>query len=130
MADFHDTIKAHQGSDLTTEESKKAGQPVAGTMDDAPKNYLKDLIKLIESGEIDPNDQNTFLVEEIYKDLPEEWREKTDLALLNIANQIRLIYDFYTHNETPEESPQLQTMIEHLWDMKQRIEEHHDVFKF
>jgi len=116
--------------DLTEEDQAKAGQAVAGSMNDEHKNFLKTLTGLIDKGEIDPADPKSFLNMEVYSKLDEQWQDKTDLALLNIANQIKLIDDFRKNADSPAESPQLQTMVEQLWQMKQRIEETHDVFKF
>jgi hypothetical protein len=129
MANFHQTIAAHT-KDLSDDAHRSAGAPTAGSMDQKHKDFLKLIIGLIESGDIDPYDQNTFIKEGVYDSLSEEWREKVDLSLINMANQLRLLYEFYKSKETPEESPQLQVMVEHLWAMVQRIEDHHDVFKF
>lgn len=128
MPDFAQSI--NQATDLTEKQQKKAGKPVAGDIDEEHRNFLKTLIKLIDSGEIRPDDPKSFLKPEVYDKLDEEWHEKTDIALMNIAQQVRLINDFRNTNGAPDESPQLQTMVEQLWQMKQQIEEHHDVFKF
>lgn len=67
---------------------------------------------------------------DIYNTLDEAWQDKADLSLQNIAGQVRIIAEFMASKETPDESPQLQTMVEQLWQSKQQIEKHHDVFKF
>lgn len=128
MGDFTQIIGDQQ--DLTREQQKKAGTPLSGAMDDKIKQFLETLIQLIDSEEIDPYVPESFLNQEIYSGLSEEWKEKSDLALINIASQIQQIDQFYRSNQTPDSSPQLQSMVEALWEMKQRIEEHHDVFKF
>ncbi|MFA7681920.1 MAG: hypothetical protein WCX61_02720 [Candidatus Peribacteraceae bacterium] len=115
---------------MTEKEQQKAGQAISGDMGEEHSAFAKTLKKLVDAGEIDPLNPRTFLKQDVYDSLPEEWQEKTDLALMNIANQLVRIVDFWSSKETPDASPQLQTMIEHLWQMKQRIEEHHDVFKF
>lgn len=99
-------------------------------MDKEHANFLKTLVKLLDDGEIIASDPQSLLKKNVYEHLPEEWKDTVNLALVNIAEQVRLIENFYRSKETPNESPQLQTMIEHLWQMKQRIEETHDVFKF
>lgn len=119
-----------QTRDLTEEEQKKAGTPVAGSTDEEHRNFLNTLKALIDAGEVDPYDKNTFLNEDVYAGLNEEWREKSDLALINMQSQVSRLYDFMQDPNTPDESPQLDTMVEGLWQMKQQIEEHHDVFKF
>ena len=128
MPDFGDLIQKH--SDLPLEKQREAGQAIGGKMDDEHENFLKTLITLLDKGEIVSSDAQSMLKKDIYDGLPQEWKDKVDLALVNIADQVRLIENFSRSKETPNDSPHLQTMIEHLWKMKQRIEEMHDVFKF
>ncbi len=127
MADMHSLAEEHK--DLSEAKQKKAGQAIAGDMDAEHENFLKTLISLLDKKEIDVSNPQSFLNTAVYDALPQEWKDKTDLALLNIVEQVRLIENFYRSEETPDSSPQLQTMIEHLWQMKQRIEDEHDVFK-
>ncbi len=128
MGDF--VQKVTQAKDLTVDEQKKAGAPVAGAMDSKYSTFLEVLKKLLESGEIDPFNPKSFLKMDVYDALDEQWQDKADLALQNIAGQLRLISEFLASKETPDESPQLETMVMQLWQSKQLIEEHHDVFKF
>ncbi len=128
MADFNDLIQKH--SDLPVEEQKKAGKAIHGDMDDEHKKFLQLLIGLLDRKEIISADAQSMLKRDVYDKLPQEWKDKVDLALGNIAEQVRLIETFYRSTQTPDSSPHLQTMIAYLWQMKQRIEETHDVFKF
>ncbi|MDA1209214.1 MAG: hypothetical protein O2904_04260 [bacterium] len=130
MTDDEFITTVTNSEEQTTEDQVKTGQAVAGKMDDEHKNFMKTLMSLIDKGEINPADPKTFLKMEVYSKIDEQWQDKTDLALLNIANQVKLIDDFRKSADSPDESPQLQTMVEQLWQMKQRIEETHDVFKF
>jgi hypothetical protein len=128
MPDFASSIRKHHN--LSDDDLKKAGQAIAGKMGKKHEDFLKVLLNLLSSKEIDPADPETFLKQEVYDALDNDWKAKVDLALINIAQQIELIADFFHSTKTPNESPHLETMIEHLWDMKQRIEDQHDVFKF
>lgn len=129
MADFSTYIT--QQPSLTQEQQKKVGQPIAGDMDDNHKNFCKTISALLESGAIDVTKPESFLNQSVYDALPDEWKSKTDLIIVNMATLLTHIYGFYTSKQTPDACPQLATMIEQLWEMKQRIESHgHDVFKF
>jgi len=128
MADFA-TSMAHP-TNLTEEEQKKVGQPLRGDMDDEHKNFCTTITKLFESGAIDVTKPETFLNQEVYDKLEPEWKTKTDMALMNIATLLNHIYGFYKSKQTPDACPQLASMIDQLWEMKQRIETHADVFKF
>lgn len=119
-----------EAKDLTHEDQKKAGMPVAGAIDDEHRDFLKTIQSMLEAGDIDPSDPKSLLNIDIYDALDQEWKDKADLALANVADQLRLIANFMSSAETPNESPQLQTMVEQLWQSKQQIESHHDVFKF
>lgn len=128
MTDFGNLMQnpAH----LPEDAQRKAGQAIGGKMDDKHAAFLQTLIGLLDRKEIVASDAKSMLNHDVYDALDEEWKDKVDLALVNVADQVRLIEEFYRSTETPDSSPQLQTMIEHLWQMKQRIEETHDVFKF
>jgi hypothetical protein len=128
MPDFAKAIAAQR--DLSVEEQKKAGTPIAGTLAEEHRDFLKTVTSLIDAGEIQPDSPQTFLKTDVYDGLDEEWKAKVDVALLNIANLVRKIDEYHRSKQTPDEAPQYATMIEDLWQMKRRIEEHHDVFKF
>lgn len=128
MTAYEDLMK--NPADLPLEEQKKAGQAIAGDMDDAHGNFLQTLIGLLDRKEIVASDPQSLLKKDVYDALPEQWKDHVDLALINIAEQVRLIEEFYRSTATPNSSPQLSTMIELLWQQKQRIESEHDVFKF
>jgi len=129
MDDFAATIAQHNKKNLSEKKQKKAGNPVYGTVEEEHKNFLKTLFTLIDKKEIDPMNPQTFLKKDVYEGLSEEWQGKVDLSLLNIANQIRLI-DNLRQVSKGKDSIHIQTMVEQLWEMKQRIEEHYDAFKF
>lgn len=117
-------------ADLPEEEQRKAGQAIGGDMGHAHADFLQALIGMLDRGDIVSTDPQSMLKRDVYDGLDEQWKDKVDLALVNVADQVRLIEDFYRSADTPASSPQLQTMIEHLWQTKQRIEDTHDVFKF
>ena len=128
---FIKTIKGQ--SDMTEEDQMSAGAPIAGSVEEEHMNFAGLLISLIDEGKINPLDTQTFLNHDIYNALDEEWQDKTDMVMANIAGQIRLIDAFLKDPNNPKESPQLQTMIEQLWQMKQTIEakgKEFDVFIF
>lgn len=130
MANFIASIAQAQNTTISAEDQKRMGQAAAAPMDDQHNRFLQTILALIDKGEIDVYKPETFLKKEVYDKLDEQWRDKTDLALLNIANHLQNIYLFRVSKQTPDESPILASMIEELWQMKQRIEQTHDVFKF
>lgn len=99
MDDF--VQKVANAKDLTVEEQKKAGTPVAGSLDDEYKNFLKTLKDMLKSGEIDPFEPKSFLKMDVYNSLDEQWQDKADLTLQNIAGQLRRISEFLASEDTP-----------------------------
>lgn len=128
MADFA-TAMANP-AELSEAAQVKAGAPITGDMGDEHKRFAVTISTLLENGSIDVTKPETFLNQSVYNGLDQEWKGKTDMAMMNVATLLSHIYDFYKSKQTPDACPQLATMIEQLWEMKQRIETHADVFKF
>lgn len=128
MADFAQVMAKPAG--LSEKEQVRAGSPMQGDMGDDHKLFAVTISKLLESGEIDVARPETFLNQSVYDGLDAQWKGKTDIAMVNIATLLQHIYEFYKSKQTPDACPQLAQMIEQLWEMKQRIESHADVFKF
>ncbi len=128
MADFA-TAMANP-ADLSEAAQVKAGAPIAGDMSDEHKRFAVTISTMLENGSIDVTKPESFLNQSVYDGLDQEWKAKTDLTIMNIATLLTHIYEFYKSKQTPDACPQLATMIEQLWEMKQRIEIHADVFKF
>lgn len=128
MTDFGSLYEKHKN--LSEDAQKKAGKAIAGKMSDDHETFMKKVLKMLDKKEIDPRDPQSFLKMDVYNDLDDEWKTKVDLMLPNLARQLHIIVEFRLSKETPDESPQLENMIEHLWQMKERIEKDYDVFKF
>jgi hypothetical protein len=121
MSDFLTTIASHQ--DLPEDMQKKMGKPIGDDMSQKHKDYLARLIGMLDRKEVIVTDPNSFLVKDVYDKLSDANRVHADLALPNIVDQVRCIEEFFRSKETPNAAPQLQTMIEHLWQMEARVEE-------
>lgn len=128
MPDFHSVMT--KGTHLSDDEQRKVGKAIAGDMSEAHKRFAENVAKLLESNAIDVDKPESLLHFPIYETLGPEWKRKTDLLLPNLAILLKHILAFYRSKETPDACPQLATMIEQLWEMKERIETHADVFKF
>lgn len=126
--DFH--AQMAKPPSMTEEEQVRAGKAIAGAMGDEHMNFVKTITGMLDRGEIDVTKPETFLKKDVYDKLDADWKAKTDLAMVNIGSLLNHIADFYTSKQTPDASPQLESMIEQLWRMKERIEVHADVFKF
>lgn len=101
----------------------RAGQATGTTMDDAHVQYLTTLIASIDSGVLDLTNKDTFLTSAFRSRLSPQERDAIDFSLVNLCDQLRRIVDYFKSTKTPNASPQLQTMIDHLWEMKKRMTE-------
>jgi len=129
MDDFIALAETH--ADVPDEELKKAGQAIGGPMGAEHTEFVKMITKLITEGTIDFHQPETILNRPVYDVLDEAHRSQVDQAMVNIADMLRHITEFYVSKQTPDSSPQLETMIEQLWLMKNKVEaEHGDVFIF
>ncbi len=129
MTDLASLMGQHK--DLSEEDQKKAGQAIAGKMEPRHYDFLKALTAMLKEEKINIHNPETFFKKETYDELDAGARSKVDLATVNIADLLRHIAEFYLSKKTPDESPQLQTMIEQLWTMKERVEKQYgDVYIF
>ncbi|NOS67426.1 MAG: hypothetical protein HOO67_03630 [Candidatus Peribacteraceae bacterium] len=129
MPDFQKAIAVH--TEISEEAQKKAGHATGTTMDDKHITFLADLIAMLDRKEMDASVPASLLKKENYDPLPQTAKDLIDVALLNLADQLKRIEAYFRSSQTPNASPQLQTMIEHFWDMKSRLEDKHgDVLKF
>jgi hypothetical protein len=129
MADFASLADQHK--DLSVEAQIKAGQATGSDMAQKHKEFLAMLIAMLDRKEMDPYVPSSMLNQADYDKLDELGRSAVDVAVLNLADQLRRIEGYFRSTQTPNASPQLQTMIEHFWDMKTRLEEKYgDVLKF
>jgi hypothetical protein len=126
--DFLSILRKH--NDLPLEKQKALGEAVHAPMEQEHNEFLQTVTGLLDRKEIDLLNPDSFLKHDVYDKIPVDWKAKVDQALPNIVDETRRIAEFYRSTKTPNESIELQTMIEHLWQMKMRIEEKYDVFKF
>jgi hypothetical protein len=127
MADFHQSIQQHR--DVSEELQKRVGQSSPAKMDEQCQSFLDRILALIEKKEIDLLHPQSFLNQDKYGALPEVERDQVDLALINIANLLTHIVEFRISRHTPDESPELESMISHLLQMLERLGQHRSVFK-
>jgi len=129
MADLTSLYDEHKN--LGEDAQKHAGKAIAGSMKPEIEAFLNDLLGLLEKGDIVAADPKTFLNHAIYDALAQKDKDSTDLALINLGHMLEDVIQFRLSKLTPDSSPQLETMIAALLQMKTRIEEKvGDVFKF
>lgn len=120
MADLGSLYEQHK--DLSEAQQVSAGKSPAGAMGDEHTNFVKTIASMILSQQIDVAHPESFFKPGTYEALDPQIRGQVDFAMINIADLLRHIADYYISKKTPDASPQLEQMIEQLWQMKERFE--------
>lgn len=91
------------------------------------EDFLKILIKKIESSELNPLDIKTLFNKSVYDNLSEEEQEETDMNAMNIMAIIRQIEQLWKIDQ--KATFQVQNLVETVFQMKSKFEEKHgDVY--
>ena len=89
--------------------------------------FLKLLISKLESSELDPLNIQTIYNPDVYNNLNEEEKEKTNLVAVNIMSIIRQIESLWKIEQ--KSSFQIQNLVDTVFQMKAKFEEKHgDVY--
>lgn len=126
---FFKAIQKHSGKDLPAATQTQLGIPQGTSLADEHASFLKTVITLVDGGKIDTKFPQTFLHSDVYESLLPEWKAKTDRVIPNIATLLERIMDLHARPEK-DESYEMKNLIELLWQAKERIEQHADVFIF
>lgn len=129
MADMQSLYDEHKH--LPEDAQKQAGKAISGSMKPELEAFLNAVLGLLEKGTIDAKDPKTFLNAAVYDALPQTDKDQADLALGTLGDLLLHVVEFRLSPQTPDSSPQLETMIAGLLQTKTRIEDKlGDVFKF
>ncbi len=129
MADMASLYEQHK--DLSEHKQVQAGISPAGDMGHVHTSFVKTIAQLVKDGKVNVFVPATFYKEGEYEKLSESARSQADLAMINMADQLRHVVDYFLSEKTPDASPQLEQMIEQLWQMKERFEtKHGTILKF
>ncbi len=115
---------------LSEGEQKRIGQSIPSAMTAEHVAFVKRLVELIDRGEIDLHRPESLLDTAAYASLDAERKADVDRNLVNIASLAEHIESFYRSKATPDASPELENMIDQLWQMLRRIETEPTIFKF
>ena|SRR3989344_2215130 len=123
------SVEQHSGKDLPSGTEQTLGKPRAASFQDEHTRFLATVVKLIDAGKIDTKNPGSFIKADVYAGLSADWQKRVDLTTPNIITLLEHIMDLHLRPEK-DESFEMKNLIETLWQAKQRIEEHVDVFIF
>src|SRR3989344_8249022 len=126
---FFRTQKADEPKELPVSVQKRLGVPKPGALQEEHTDFLKEVIGLLDTGKIDTKFPMSFVHENVYKGLSQDWKAKVDMATPNIVSLLERIMDLHARPEN-DASAEMKNLIESLWQAKERIERQADVFIF
>ena len=126
---YSKALQKHSGTELPAALQKSLSTPREISLEREHGTFLKTVIGLIDAHTIDMKNSASLRKEAVYRTLSPEWQRKVDLAVPNIITLLERIMDLHARPEK-NESIEMKNLIETLWQAKQRIEKHADVFVF
>lgn len=121
--------KEEVAKELPVSVQKRLGVPKPQFLQEEHTDFLREVITLLDTGKIDTKLPMTFIHENVYKGLSRDWKAKVDMATPNVVSLLERIMDLHARPEN-NESAEMKNLIETLWQAKERIERHADVFVF
>lgn len=108
--------------DVKTQKELNAplSDPTGASEED--KEFLKMILEMIESGEIDMLKPKSLINEKVYNRLSEIEQGRTDLEALNILAAIRHIKEL-DEQEIGMDTFQMKNLVERVKNTKERLEE-------
>jgi len=121
---FEETIQQHQNAAIDSQTQSRINQPFSkanSSLSAENKAFLENLIKRVESGEIELHTPSTIMNESVYEKLPNNKKTEADLFVNSTLFVIRQVYDFYraSHNT---DSEMMQSMVQELRLKKETLE--------
>ena len=122
-------IQQHQDYIPDSNTQNRLNQPLKDEqgLNQDHENFLQKLIKLLESGKLDPLNIQTIFNPAVHDNLNEDEKEKTDLSAFNIMGIIKQIDQLWKLDH--KETFQIKNLVETVYQMKSKFEaEHGDVY--
>ena len=110
-------------------EQERLGVPQATPLTDAHTDFLKEILALLDQKKIDTKLPETFIHQSVYEGLTPDWKAKVDMVTPNIISLLERIMDLHARPEN-DASHEMKNLVDTLWQAKERIESHADVFVF
>jgi hypothetical protein len=121
---FEETIQQHQDTPIDEQTQSRLNQPfsnASSSLSADDKAFLENLIKRVESGEIELHTPGTIMNQEVYDQLPSAKKAEADLFVNSTLFVIRQVYDFY-HSDFENNSDMMQNMVQELRMKKEMLE--------
>src|SRR3989338_3500418 len=110
-------------------EQQQLGVPQATHLDEVHTAFLTEVLALLDQKKIDTQRPETFIHQSVYDGLSPEWKSKVDMVVPNIISLLGRIMDLHARPEN-DASHEMKNLVDTLWQAKERIESHADVFVF
>lgn len=121
-SEFFAEVKKGEDIVLSDKEQEKLGEPIKdeSAVSKMHENYFKEVVDLLEKGDIDVDVPESLLNKEHYDSLDEEKKGHVDQATPNLCMYLRQIKTLCDNKQ--QESFQMTNLIESVWQAKENVE--------
>lgn len=117
---FDEALHQHAETEINPDTQAMLNKPLAGTMDEADKTFLQDVVTKVENKEINLHEPQSLLNKDIYENLPPEQEQKVDMILQTLLFSLRQIVSWQEAGE--QENMQMANMIRDVRIKKENLE--------
>jgi uncharacterized protein YciU (UPF0263 family) len=117
---FNEALQKHTDTEINPDTQAMLNKPLAGSMDDADKTFLQDVVTKAEKKEINLHEPQSLLNKDIYENLAPEQEQKVDLILQTLLFSLRQIVSWHEAGE--QENVQMANMIHDVRVKKENLE--------
>lgn len=126
---MEDVIKKYEHHIVDDKTQQMLNEPLKDKtgFNEGHEEFLKMLIKKLESGELNPHNPDTLYNHAVYDKLDESHQEEASLAAINLMSMVRQIESLWKLDQ--KATFQIQNLVESVFQMKSKFEEKHgDVY--
>lgn len=117
---FNDALDQHTKTEINPETQAMLNKPLAGTMDEADKIFLQDVVSKVESKEINLHEPQSLFNKDIYDNLTPDQEGKVNMILQTLLFSLRQITSWSEAGE--QENVQMANMIREVRIKKENLE--------
>lgn len=130
--EFYNNVDKHKDTQIDEKTQAEINKPLKKEegLSESEKTFLNKILELIEKKKINFDQTSSIINQDVYEKLSPEHQVKVEMRARVALQNIRRIKDLYDHPEYDTESHQMSSMLAHLYQEVETLEEAEgDVFK-
>lgn len=111
--DFGQSLAAHKDAQISEEQQQKLNAPLKkeGGMSEESQKYLKEILELINKGEVDIGKPSSLINQDVYEKLAPEHKVKVEMIARVMISNLRQIKDLNDHPVYETNSDQMEDLL-------------------